>query len=48
MTMLLTPVRLELTTLAFLGPLSDQLSYRGLFEEDPKKVLSSEDGKDEK
>ena len=35
--MLLTPVRLELTTLAFLAPLSDQLSYRALSEEDAKK-----------
>ena len=37
MTMLLTPVKLELTTLALLAPLSDQLSYRALFEEDAKK-----------
>ena len=37
MTMLLAPVRLELTTFAFLEPLSDQLSYRALFEEDAKK-----------
>ena len=28
---------LELTTLASLSPLSDQLSYRALFEEDAKK-----------
>ena len=35
--MLLAPVRLELTTLAFLAPLSDQLSYRALTEEDAKK-----------
>ena len=35
--MLLTPVSLEPTTLAFLAPLSDQLSYRALFEEDAKK-----------
>ena len=35
--MLLAPVRLELTTLALLAPLSDQLSYRVLFEEDSKK-----------
>ena len=37
MTMLLAPVKLELTTLALLAPLSDQLSYRALFEEDVKK-----------
>ena len=37
MTMLLAPVRLELTTFAFLAPLSHQLSYRALFEEDAKK-----------
>ena len=35
--MLLAPVRLELTTLAFLAPLSDQLSYKALFEEESKK-----------
>ena len=35
--MLLAPVRLELTSLALLAPLSDQLSYRALFEEDTKK-----------
>ena len=35
--MLLTPERLELTTMALLAPLSDQLSYRALFEEDTKK-----------
>ena len=37
MTMLLAPVRLELTTLALLAPLCDQLSDRALFEEDTKK-----------
>ena len=37
MTMLLTPMRPELTTLAFLAPLSDQLSYTALYEEDAKK-----------
>ena len=36
MTMSLAPVRLELTTLEFLAPLSDQLSYRALYEEDTK------------
>ena len=36
MTMLLAPVRLELTTWALLAPCSDQLSYRALFEEDAK------------
>ena len=35
--MLLAPVNLDLTTLAFLAPLSDQLSYRALFLEDTKK-----------
>ena len=35
--MLLAPVRLELTTLALIAPLSDQVSYRALFEEDTKK-----------
>ena len=35
--MLLAPVRLELTTLAFLAPLSDQLSYKAFSEEDSKK-----------
>ena len=34
--MLLAPVILELTTFAFLLPLSDQVSYRALFEEDTK------------
>ena len=37
MTILLAPVRLELTNSAVLAPLSDQLSYRALFEEDTKK-----------
>ena len=37
MTILLAPVTLELMKLAFLAPLSDQLSYRALFEEDTKK-----------
>ena len=37
MTMLLAPVRLELTTLAFLAPLSDQLTHRALYEDDAKK-----------
>ena len=37
MTILLAPVRLEPTTLALLAPLSDQVSYRALFEEDTKK-----------
>ena len=37
MTMLLAPVRPELTTLAFLAPLSDQLSYKALYEEDAKR-----------
>ena len=37
MTMLLAPVRLELTTLSFSAPLSDQLSDRALSEEDTKK-----------
>ena len=36
MTMLLAPVNLELTTLALLAPLSDQLSYRALFEQNTK------------
>ena len=35
--MLLAPVNLDLTTLAVLAPLSDQLSYRSLSEEDTKK-----------
>ena len=34
--MLLAPVMLELTTLALLAPLSDQLSYMALFEENAK------------
>ena len=37
MTMLLAPVRLKLTTLALLALLSDQLSYRALFEQGAKK-----------
>ena len=37
MTILLAPVTPELMTLAFLAPLSDQVSYRALFEEDTKK-----------
>ena len=37
MTMLLAPVRVELTTLVLLAPSSDQLSYRALIEEDAKK-----------
>ena len=37
MTMLLAPMRPELTTLAFLAPLSDQLSYRAMYEENGKK-----------
>ena len=35
--MLLAPVRLELMNVAFLAPLSDQLSYTALFEVDSKK-----------
>ena len=35
--MLLATVRLKPTTLALLAPLSDQLSYRALFEEGAKK-----------
>ena len=36
--MLLAPVRLELKTLAFSAPLSDQLKDRALFEEDTKTL----------
>ena len=36
MTMLLAPVRLELTTLTLLAPHSDQLRYKALFKEDAK------------
>ena len=37
MTMLLAPVTLELTTLAFLAPLSDQVSYRACLKKTPKR-----------
>ena len=37
--MLLAPVILELTTFAFLAPLSEQVSYGALFEKDTKKFL---------
>ena len=47
MTMLLAPVRLELTTLALLTPHSDQLSYRALSEENAKssQLRGWKDGK---